>query len=468
MFKKVSVSLFVVFGIYLALVYSYSDNLLISAPVFFYPIFIYSLFWRDEQPNFLFWGLLYQWTSVSIQLFHATFLGLPLDIYMSGTPFPAYLMNEAELLSIIALYFFAFGLLLSTRYLSFKPAISEEILNYSPRKVLFTYFIVSIFINSAEGIIWSFPAFVQYFHFLFFIKWGFFVFTFYIIHKTPNNLRAWLYALMAFEFVLGLVSFFSSSFTTILFYTLISTVLLKPKLSIKSYLILTAMVSVLLHIAILWTASKQEYRKFLNQGNISQSVEVSQSEALSKLETLILNVDAETYNKGIYALVDRIGYIQFFAATLDYVPSRVPHENGKVYWSAVKHYLVPRFLDPNKETLDDSKHTNQYTGLNVSGAESATSFSLGSVADAYIDFGKAFMFLLVMAFGYLCGFFYKVLYNRSQNIVWSWIITAPFFVLINVYQSDTKKALGFILIYFVTVYFLQKQIMKRLDPLMRA
>ena len=116
-----------------------------------------------------------------------------------------------------------------------------------------------------------------------------------------------------------------------------------------------------------------------------------------------------------------------FAAAIDYVPSQVPHQNGQIYLDAIEHYLIPRFLYPNKPVLDDSKHLNMYTGLGVSGGENATSFSLGSVADAYVDFGPIYMVLPVFLFGYLVGFFFSYLHRKSPNVIWSWIFTSPFF-----------------------------------------
>ena len=46
-------------------------------------------------------------------------------------------------------------------------------------------------------------------------------------------------------------------------------------------------------------------------------------------------------------------------------------------------------------------------------------------------------------------------------------MTAPFFLLININGADTKKALGWVLIYFLVVAIVRKQLIKRLDPMMR-
>ncbi|MBS1563915.1 MAG: hypothetical protein JST39_05975, partial [Bacteroidetes bacterium] len=66
------------------------------------------------------------------------------------------------------------------------------------------------------------------------------------------------------------------------------------------------------------------------------------------------------------------------------------------------------------------------------------------------------------------GVFYSFLYRRAYNEVWAWILTTPFFLLVNIYGADTKKALGGILIYFLTVALLRKILMKRIDPFIRT
>ena len=217
-------------------------------------------------------------------------------------------------------------------------------------------------------------------------------------------------------------------------------------------------------MAVLWTAAKGNYRSYLNQGQNVQTVTVSKDAAREKLFELITKVDGETYKKATEDLVNRVGYVHYFAAAVRFVPARIPHEDGQVYLNAISHYLVPRFINPNKAELDDSKHTNQYTGLGVSGKNRATSFSLGSFADAYIDFGPVFMFIPIFLFGFLAGSFFKFLYRPN---IWGMIFTGPFFLLINIFGADTTKALGFMLIYFLVMAILNKRIVKIIDPMMR-
>jgi len=162
-----------------------------------------------------------------------------------------------------------------------------------------------------------------------------------------------------------------------------------------------------------------------------------------------------------------VGYIEFFAASLNHVPQKVPHQNGKIYLSAAQHFLIPRFLNPNKEVLDDTKHTEKYTGIRLSGTKEASSFSLGYIADAYVDFGYYFMFVLLFIMGRMFGFFFSFLVKKSPNEVWVWIFTCPFLILLNINGTDTKKAIGWILIYFATIIIVRKQLIYIVDPIMK-
>ena len=263
--------------------------------------------------------------------------------------------------------------------------------------------------------------------------------------------------------MLGLSSFFASSFSYILMFSLIAYSSVSKKITVGRGAMFIISGVLLFHIAVLWTAAKGNYRSYVSQGQNVQQVVVSKENARSKLLELIVKVDGQTYRGAVEELVNRVGYVQYFAAAVRFVPARVPFENGRVYWAAIAHYLVPRFIDPNKPELDDSKHTNKYTGLNVSGKSRASSFSLGSFADAYIDFGPYFMFVPLFLFGYLIGFFFRKLYKPD---LWGLILTAPFFLLVNIYGADTTKALGFVLIYFLVMFFVSKTIKNYINPRM--
>jgi hypothetical protein len=403
-----------------------SPNFLLALPVFLYIPFVYRLFYIKGNTNVLFFGMLIQWLAVSIQLIYCVIMGMPINDLFKNTIFPAQLMEYTNYLSVFGIYFYTLGIFFVVRKI--KITIPDKIWDiYDPRKIFQVYIIVSLIINASQAAIWAFPNLVQYFFFFFYIKWGFFLITFISIFKRAPDLKIFMFLVIGVEFVLGLSSFFASNFINILIFSLIAYASLSQKITFIKGTLFVIVGALLLHMAILWTASKTSYRSFLNKGQLSQSVAVSKEEARKKLLELIVKVDARTYNLALEDLINRIGYVQYFAAAVRMVPSRIPYEDGKVYLAAISHYLVPRFINPDKQVLDDSKHTNKYTGLGLSGRSRATSFSLGSFADAYIDFGPIFMFIPIFLFGAMVGLFFKLLYK--DNLA-RFFFLYPFMVLI--------------------------------------
>lgn len=82
------------------------------------------------------------------------------------------------------------------------------------------------------------------------------------------------------------------------------------------------------------------------------------------------------------------------------------------------HVLQPRILFPNKEAIDDSKMVNKYATRKVAGAKQGASFSLGFMAESYIDFGPYLMFIPIFCVGWLLGFIYKIIIQQSINYLW--------------------------------------------------
>ena len=460
---KIPFSIIVFIFAALILIFMLSPNFLLALPIFLYIPFVYRLFYIKGNTNVLFFGLLIQWLAVSIQLIYCVIMGMPLNDLFKTTIFPAELMEYTNYLSVFGIYFYTLGIYVVVRKL--KIVIPDKIWDiYDPRKIFQVYIVVSLIINASQAAIWAFPNLVQYFFFFFYIKWGFFLITFISIFKRAPDLKIFMFLVIGVEFVLGLSSFFASNFINILIFSLIAYASLSQKISFVKGAVFVVLGALFLHMAILWTASKTSYRTFLNKGQLSQSVTVSKEEARKKLLELIVQVDVRTYNLALEDLINRVGYVQYFAAAVRMVPSRIPYEDGKLYLAAIGHYLVPRFINPDKEILDDSKHTNKYTGLGLSGRSRATSFSLGSFADAYIDLGPFFMFIPIFLFGTMVGLFFKLLYKDN---LWGIILTGPFFLLIPIYGIDTTKALGFFLIYFLVIYVLKRSLIKFIDPLLR-
>ena len=138
---------------------------------------------------------------------------------------------------------------------------------------------------------------------------------------------------------------------------------------------------------------------FLTGGQKSQVIATdSKTGNLQKLSELVqenFNRDnfKENFNKGLEALANRISYTEYFAMAVQQVPDVLPYENGALLQAGLEHVLKPRLFFPDKQSIDDSYITSKYTGRQFSGADQGVSFSLGLVAERYIDYGPFLMFI---------------------------------------------------------------------------
>ncbi len=168
----------------------------------------------------------------------------------------------------------------------------------------------------------------------------------------------------------------------------------------------------MLTIAVFWSAVKPEYRKWVSGGTGAQVVTRPFEERIGYLADAAARFDGQQVSKGVQALVDRLSYVDFIAATLVRVPDVIPHQEGRQISQAVLHILTPRFLFPNKPpTPNDSVVTAYYTGLRTDHDVNA-SISIGYMGEFYIDFGIPGVFLGPLFMGLACGFARKWIHQR--------------------------------------------------------
>lgn len=168
-----------------------------------------------------------------------------------------------------------------------------------------------------------------------------------------------------------------------------------------------------------WQGVKMEYRQFLNGGARSQRVVVSGSEALSYFAVLVGdfwlgNGDEDQTNKAFESTLDRLGYLDFFAKTVDRVPAKIPHEGGGLLLDNLSFALVPRILNPNKGVKDDQWKVEYYANVMVS---DHSSFSLGRYAEWYVDFGGFGMICFAFFAGILAALIVRMIFASPGPVV---------------------------------------------------
>ena len=130
--------------------------------------------------------------------------------------------------------------------------------------------------------------------------------------------------------------------------------------------------------------------------------------------------------------------------------------------------MQPRIIFPNKPAIDDSKMVNKYATKKVAGAKQGASFSLGFMAEGYIDFGPYLMFVPIFFVGWLLGFVYKQIILQSINYLWGFTMVSTLWINFNCNGTPGSKILGWILMYYIAFLFFRYLLMKPLDNYIRG
>jgi hypothetical protein len=455
---------YIVVGLSFYIITSYNP-LQTAAAIFVFGVNYLCFFHKSDIRSVLFWGVNFQWLAISIKIFYANYLVIPLSEVFSYYSNP-YTIDDAFWYSIIGLFFFIVGMhWVANKKAFLKPFLNTGILAFDPKKIIYLYLLFSllaIFLNSSKGFLGGLSYPIAYFLKL---KWGFLFIAFIICFKKNEYLKTFL-VIIFFEFLLSFASYFSS-FKEYIIVLVVAFTLILSEFKGKYIVFLILLFMVLFRFGLVWTAIKGDYREYISGGG-GQRVSVSTTDALSYFYTLVSNVDNSIIEDAMDGLIDRIGYIDFFSLTLSTVPETIPHQNGEIWKQAVTHMFMPRIFFPNKPSIDDSAHTSKYTGQALAGQAQGASHSLGYMADSYIDFGPVWMFIPVFLLGTLFGLVYNYFLKYSFSPIWALLYIFPLFQLIGAYGTNAIKLISNIVIYFLVVYLFNKFVPEKIEKIIKS
>lgn len=376
----------------------------------------------------------WQWLEITIKVLYADLLFIPVSQLIDTNSY-----DESVIYSLLGLTALSSGIFLLTKNL---PAISIEKLRNETRcfseKKLFILWIVFSFFNSfISGIMFKFMSLQQIFAGLLNIKMVI-VASLLFVSFLNNRDKRYVYFVIATELLLGFTGYFSG-FKTIIFYLIIITVTIYPKLNIRVSFRYAVVFGLLFVFAIAWILIRNDYRNYLNGGSGMQVVEVTMSKRLDYLTNLISNIDFANAGQGIEQTINRVSYSDFLAEVMDRVPAYVSYQNGNLFLETLKSIFMPRLLFPQKKILDDSEITNAYTGRNYSGASKGTSIGIGYMAYYYIDFGKNIMLIFIFLQGLLYGLVYKYFVKKLDTEFLVYSVTLPLLMGVYLYETSQPK-----------------------------
>ena len=435
------------------------NTVLTIVSILFIPLAV-KLLWKQNEPPILFAAVMLQWLQVTIKVFLADFAGMDYKVFFSA---PQEIIATFSL-SIIALLVLSYGIYFSLRGFNtdFKLKIDAFKNKYNHKSIIFIYIIFIIVAPILSFIAFRSGAAVQQFILkIATFKWAI-LYLFYIISFSQNKGKKTFILIILIELILSFTGFFSA-FKDYFLVLLICYLSRDLHLKVYQYFLIGITVLVMLVTLVLWQVTKEDYRNYVSGGGGIQMVTVDNRDALSKLQDLFTNVDADKFNAGIYQTIGRISYIDLFAEAKTQVPQRMPYERGKLWGTAVSNIFMPRFLFPNKEVIDDSQLTTKYTGILFADAAKGASVSLGYIPETYIDFGPILMFIPIFLFGYVIGFIYRYIITSSVNIIWGYALTIPLFFQIFAFETSLPKMIGGLIAYFLVYLIVRKYLIKTID-----
>jgi hypothetical protein len=373
------------------------------------------LLWRPGEPPILFAAFFIQWLQISLSLFRVSFYGVELhELHAGGNG-----IVTATWLGLSGLMVLACGIrfMLSGVGPGAWDALTFEIQQYSLKKAFAVYWIAQAVFLELERAISFYPGLTQFLLALSNLRWVFFfaVATIVFVKRRGYTL---LIIICLFEMVRGFLSFFSD-FTQVFLIAALAFITARPKINAWTLAVTSLIFAGVLVLSAAWSFVKMDYRGFLNGGTGRQMVVVSPIDGLARISDLMLNQGLTHLSQGFDLLARRIEYTYYFGRVVDRVPRVLPYDDGAIWSDAVLRVLTPRLLFPDKSPITAEVLTTQhYTGLNLSWiSNDNTEVPLGYMAESYIDFGPAGMFVPIFLLGLLFGAQYRYLITRPRYLL---------------------------------------------------
>ncbi len=440
------------------LAYNVLEGVLGTATLFI----AYLLFVVYKPSTFLFLASFSQWLSINIKVLYANAIDIDHKDVFSYYTAPEYL-DQAFLYSSVGFIALIIFIFFSFRRPIKKDELVKVFSKYSFYKILIFYITYVFLIETLYQLRNVVPGLFQVIFSLGLLKWGIFAVIIAYAFLVDKKYVTIAILLSIFEFISGFYSYFSE-FKSVVFYFLIgSTLILTDRIKIKYLLVGVLSGFFLIQIGLFWTTVKGDYREFLSQGERVQKVSVSSEEAFNKLIELYENTNSEVIEQSTEALIDRLGYLDFFALVIRNVPTYVNHTEGEIWFASFVHIITPRIFFPDKPAIDDSEHTRKYAGVMVATGSQGASHSIGYMADAFVDFGPIFMVLPIIIFAILSGVSYSRALYSTYNILYGIALSTPIFGLISVYGKNSIKLVSQLIMYLIVVYLINKFLVPKID-----
>jgi hypothetical protein len=413
------------------------------------------LLWRQGQPPTLLLLAAIQLLQVTTALIYANLTGIKIN---SLSEFGVDLENST-FVALFGVSFLILGMWLGDLGPPiWSPSVAQvEARSWTPRSA-FRFFAVTLAIalifgslsTLSEGVRQLFLAAAS-------IQWiGVYVLAYVCLSQKRGY--GFLLVAVGIDVALGFTGFFGE-YKSVFFTLFVAFASARPKLNFQSVIAIIFAAAVALTISVYWSAVKKDYREFINNGSKEQVVLVPLEDRFRFLADRAADANADTLAKGFDQLLKRISYIEFFGATLNFVPGSRPHENGTMTMAAVSHILFPRLLFPEKAELpNDSAVTIAYTGLPME-LRSGTSISIGYAGELYIDYGVLGMMGCMGIIGFFYGKASRIIQQHFSSALVGYGATISLLMSGFYFETSLPKTTGGVITSFIILLLTSKFVM---------
>ena len=400
-------------------------------------------FWRQNTPGIMLFCLVIPFLEIHTTLLEANQANLTLDELFFGTGGKTFWMSSLALLAV------ALGVRAIWALQSFKTNFSIEVLksaaqNIQQRQLILAFLAATFFSQTIDQLLPYSSSLRQLEVYASSISEAFLFLL--AVKFMIDRKHGWM-IIIVFTYLV-VVSFYSffSSWKDPLFVLLVTALIRISSFGTREILRLSPILIPAVLLVFVWQSIKGEYRQFLNGGQFSQQVVVSQTDALTKFQELATNAITSsnlTEDNTLDATFRRVGYLEYFSNAAAKVPAEIDHEKGQLLASNLEFALIPRFLSPNKGLKDDKAKVEKYTDFYF-GTYGGSSFSLGHYCEAYIDWGRWGMALQLFIYGLIGGGLYMLVtwrtaaFNPLLALGILWVCMKPW----GTFQQDMVTLVG--------------------------
>ena len=142
---------------------------------------------------------------------------------------------------------------------------------------------------------------------------------------------------------------------------------------------------IIMVVGVIFMAYLQNLKADFRQDAWGEEVVSKNSNSSLLYVNALKNYDKITISdKNFYLpLLGRINQGWLVSCTMEKVPLNVPFENGKSIFTAFTDAILPRFINPDKQIIGNSR-IKKYTNLNLIGS---TAMGIGYLGESYVNFG---------------------------------------------------------------------------------